>query len=132
MPGRLTLYTESDPSHVGGVVLKSGETLPADVVVLGVGAKPDTSLLSEAGTTLEKDGSVAVDERLKVKGAPKGKGEVYAIGDIATYPDGIEGGKPVRVERAYLSLSSRRRSELRLRRGQTGTSPATTADTSPA
>lgn len=117
----------SDKNQVGGVKLKSGETVEADVVVLGVGAKPNTELLEKAGVGLEKDGSVMVDEHLRVK---EGGGKVFAIGDIATYPDVIGGKNPIRVERASCPtphLLETRRLNLA---PQTGTSPATTPSTS--
>jgi len=62
-----------------GVRLKSGKTLPATVVVLGVGVRPATSFLQEA-LALEKDGSVLVDAYLQA--APG----VYVAGDSARFP----------------------------------------------
>ncbi|KAK0544780.1 Apoptosis-inducing factor 1 [Tilletia horrida] len=58
--------------------------LPAGVVVLGVGVRPATQYLkeSEGFPELLKDGSVAVDASLRVKGLS----DVYALGDIATAP----------------------------------------------
>ena len=64
------------------VELSSGEILSADLVVMGVGVRPATEYLEASGWELEKDGSVKVDELLRVPG----RSEVYAIGDIATYP----------------------------------------------
>jgi apoptosis-inducing factor 3 len=64
------------------VELATGETLSADVVIMGVGVRPATDYLKTSGWELEKDGSVKVDELLQVPG----HADVYAIGDIATYP----------------------------------------------
>jgi apoptosis-inducing factor 3 len=64
------------------VELSTGETLSADVVIMGVGVRPATDYLRASGWELEKDGSVKVDELLRVPG----HADVYAIGDIATYP----------------------------------------------
>ncbi|CAH7687906.1 hypothetical protein PPACK8108_LOCUS22770 [Phakopsora pachyrhizi] len=89
--------SETDSSRVGGVILKGGSVLKCDGVVLGVGAKPNTDLLSSAGIKLEKDSSVAVDEYLRVKDA-KAKNLVYAIGDIATFPDLLTDGSLTRIE----------------------------------
>ncbi len=69
---------------VGSVELKDGTSIPADFVILGVGVKPQTSFL-EGTLQLEKDGSVKVDEHLKIEQIAKGN--AYAIGDIATYKD---------------------------------------------
>ena len=69
----------SDNGHVASVQLKAGKTLPADVVVLGVGVRPATDFLKDA-FTLEKDGGLTVNEFLQA--APS----VYAAGDIARFP----------------------------------------------
>jgi NADPH-dependent 2,4-dienoyl-CoA reductase/sulfur reductase-like enzyme len=74
---------------VGAVILDSGERLPADMVVAGLGVKPATSYLR--GVQLEKDGSVKVDRTMKVMDG------LYAAGDITTFP--LHGtGEPARVE----------------------------------
>ncbi|KAI0297246.1 flavoprotein [Multifurca ochricompacta] len=64
------------------VELATGETLSADLVIMGVGVRPATDYLKASGWELEKDGSVKVDELLRVTD----RVGVYAIGDIATYP----------------------------------------------
>ncbi|KAK5945686.1 Apoptosis-inducing factor 1 [Knufia obscura] len=84
-------------SSVGGIKLKDGTVLEADLVILGVGVKPGTEYLKDNDSVqLEKDGSLSVDENFAVKGLQ----DVYAIGDIATYPYHGPGGngKPVRIE----------------------------------
>ncbi|KAF4548070.1 Pyridine nucleotide-disulfide oxidoreductase-like protein 15 [Elsinoe fawcettii] len=89
--------SKSDSSKVGAVHLKDGTTLEADLVVEGVGVRPSTDYLSESKEVkLEKDGSLSVDEHFSVPGQK----DVYAIGDIATYPyyGPTGGGKPVRIE----------------------------------
>jgi 3-phenylpropionate/trans-cinnamate dioxygenase ferredoxin reductase subunit len=58
-----------------GVVV-DGETLPADLVLVGVGASPNTALAEEAG--LDILNGVLTDEALRTS-AP----DVYAAGDIA-------------------------------------------------
>ncbi|OJA09005.1 hypothetical protein AZE42_11543 [Rhizopogon vesiculosus] len=73
--------SDSNSSLAVGVVV-NGQTLPADFVVMGVGVTPATEFLKQSGFQLEKDGGVKVDEYLKVQGHDN----VYAIGDIAWYP----------------------------------------------
>ena len=58
-----------------GVVV-DGETLPADLVLVGVGASPNTALAEEAG--LDILNGVLTDEALRTSAA-----DVYAAGDIA-------------------------------------------------
>lgn len=75
--------SESDPSNVGAVYLKDGTKLDADLVILGVGVAPATAFLRDnKDIELEKDGSIKTDENFAVNGLK----DVYAIGDIATYP----------------------------------------------
>jgi hypothetical protein len=42
------------------VVLKGGKRLPADVVILGLGVRPDTALARAAGLTLNARGAIVV------------------------------------------------------------------------
>lgn len=87
----------ADPSLVGSVVLKDGTKLDADLVILGVGVTPATEYLkTNSVVRLEDDGSLKTDESFSVVGLK----DVYAIGDIATYPYHGPGGegKYVRIE----------------------------------
>lgn len=92
----------SDPSVASGVVLKDGTVLEADVVILGVGVKPATEFLKGSGIKLEKDGGILVDEYLKVPGFDG----IYAIGDIAIYPQ-TENRTPKRIEHWNVSPLTR-------------------------
>jgi len=74
----------------GAVTLDDGSLLPADLVVLGVGVKPRVRLAAEAG--LAVDDGVVVGPRLETA-APG----VFAVGDIARYPD-HRAGALMRVE----------------------------------
>ena len=60
----------------GAVALADGSELPADVVVVGVGVRPETGWLASSG--LELDRGVVVDEHLRAS-APG----VVAVGDVA-------------------------------------------------
>lgn len=81
-----------EPDGVTGVRLKSGEELPADVVLVAVGAAPRVDLAHAAGLELSDDGGVCADAGLRTA-AP----DVYAIGDIAAHFH-PRYGKRVRVE----------------------------------
>lgn len=81
-----------DTRHGTRVVrLDDGGELPADVVVVGVGAAPRTELAERAGLELA-EGGVAVDAALRAS-AP----DVYAVGDIAAH-DHPRYARRVRVE----------------------------------
>ncbi|GAA6014260.1 hypothetical protein JCM11491_005018 [Sporobolomyces phaffii] len=94
LPAELSHFSAgSDSSKVGFVHLKNGEKLPADLVILGVGVKPATQLLKDAGLELEKNQTVKTDGVLEVEQL-KGKhahARVFALGDIATYKDELVG-----------------------------------------
>ena len=83
LPAELSHFeaSDKDKKSVGSVVLKSGDKIPADVVLLGAGVKPVTDYAQNIpGIQLDdKDKSIIVDEQLRLKGI--GKKNVYAIGD---------------------------------------------------
>ncbi|KAI1846992.1 hypothetical protein JX265_006811 [Neoarthrinium moseri] len=97
----------TDPSKVGSVLLKDGTKLEADLVILGVGVSPSTEYLRQNSVVrLEDDGSLKTDENMSVVGLK----DVYAIGDIASFPYHGPGGegKYVRIEHWNVAQQSGR------------------------
>jgi NADPH-dependent 2,4-dienoyl-CoA reductase/sulfur reductase-like enzyme len=72
------------------VLMSDGGELSADMLVLGIGVRPNVSLARQAG--IEVDDGVLVDSRLQTR--TRG---IFAAGDIARYPDETHGGS-LRVE----------------------------------
>lgn len=78
----------------GEVVLDDGTTIPADLVVVGIGVTPRIDLAEQAG--LEVDAGILVDERLRTSDP-----HIWAAGDAARYPDPRVGR--VRIEHWVLA-----------------------------
>jgi NADPH-dependent 2,4-dienoyl-CoA reductase/sulfur reductase-like enzyme/rhodanese-related sulfurtransferase len=80
-------------SRLGKLVVKlsSGKELRVDLVILGVGVRPDSSLASEAGLELGERGGIKVDKFLQTSDP-----HIYALGDAIEFPHPIL-GKPMSI-----------------------------------
>lgn len=77
--------------RVTGVVLASGETIAADMVIVGVGIIPSVQPLIDAGA--EGSNGVLVDAQCRTS-----LSDVYAIGDCAAHPNEYADGDIIRIE----------------------------------
>ncbi|MEU7030213.1 NAD(P)/FAD-dependent oxidoreductase [Streptomyces sp. NPDC014779] len=77
------LLTGARVAHLapGEVRLSDGRVLPADAVVVGIGARPATDWLTGSGAALDPGGALTADDRLRTS-LP----DVYAVGDCASFP----------------------------------------------
>ncbi|PDO09960.1 MAG: CoA-disulfide reductase [Candidatus Reconcilbacillus cellulovorans] len=85
---RLVLGDGLEAVRESEVVLRSGRTLPADLVVLAAGVRPDTDFLRDSGIALGERGHILVDEDMRTN-VP----DVYAVGDAVETFDAVHGGK---------------------------------------
>jgi rhodanese-related sulfurtransferase len=70
------------------VCLKSGTIIAADMVILSIGVRPETSLAKAAGLKIGETGGIWVDEYLETSAK-----DVYAVGDAIEFPHPLT-GKP--------------------------------------
>ena len=87
---RVSGLVEGDSGVVAGVALESGEVVPADVVLVGIGVAPSTEWLADSGLTV-RDGVVC--DRTLNAGVPG----VYAAGDVCRWHNDLY-DREMRVE----------------------------------
>ena len=73
-----TVETIAGNGHVRSVQLNDGSALPADMVVLGTGAKANTALAEAAGLRIGLTGGIAVDRTMQTSDP-----SIFACGDCA-------------------------------------------------
>ncbi|MFD2415679.1 NAD(P)/FAD-dependent oxidoreductase [Amycolatopsis pigmentata] len=88
--GRRVVRTDSSGGSVT-VSLDDGSVLTADVLLVAIGAVPETGWLKDSGIPIE--GGVSCDETLAVRGVSG----VVAAGDVVRWPHPLFGGRPVQI-----------------------------------
>lgn len=79
--------TAFEPAGDGVTVrLKSGKTLAAQLVVLGVGVRPENKLATDAGLEVGPRGGIRVNEHLQTSDP-----DIYAVGDAVEIRDFVTG-----------------------------------------
>ncbi|MFE6891033.1 FAD-dependent oxidoreductase [Streptomyces sp. NPDC057694] len=81
----VTEIRTGDDGRVRAVVTRDAE-FPADVVVLGIGVRPETTLARAAGLPLGEHGGLLTDLAMRVRG-PEAGGVVWAGGDCVEVLD---------------------------------------------
>ncbi len=78
-------------ARVMSVELATGETLPADMVIVGIGIIPSVEPLLAAGA--QGGNGVLVDQQCRTS-----LSDVFALGDCAAHANGFAEGNPIRLE----------------------------------
>ncbi|MBI4659089.1 MAG: pyridine nucleotide-disulfide oxidoreductase family protein [Verrucomicrobia bacterium] len=76
--------TPTEPTRASIVVLKSGQRLPADSVILGLGVKPEVGLARAAGLEIGERGGIRVNEHLQTSDP-----QIWAVGDAIEVRDAV-------------------------------------------
>lgn len=87
----VTAFQPGEDGAVGGVTLDDGQSLPADLVIVGVGGVACEGLGAAAGLTC--DGGVVVDDTARTSDP-----DIYALGDMTRRPVPVHDGRVVRLE----------------------------------
>jgi NADPH-dependent 2,4-dienoyl-CoA reductase/sulfur reductase-like enzyme len=72
------------------VVAESGARLPADLVILAIGVRPETALAKAAGLPLGPRGGIVVDTQMRTPDP-----HIWAVGDAVEVPDVLTGQETV-------------------------------------
>lgn len=81
---------------INAVRTNGGPSIPADLVIAGIGIVPNTELAASAG--LDVDNGIVVDARCRTADP-----NIYAVGDCTSHPNGIY-GRRIRLESVYNAL----------------------------
>ncbi len=86
--GRGVESVEEKDGAAAAVVLADRTRLPADLVLLGVGVRPNVNLATAAGLRLGASGGIATDDRMRTSDP-----DIYAVGDAAESVFGVTGAR---------------------------------------
>lgn len=75
-------------SQVERVILENGETLDTDIVIMGIGVRPEVWLAKEAGLAVGSTGGILVDDCMRTSDP-----FIYAAGDAVEVKDFVTGEK---------------------------------------
>jgi len=106
---------EAADGLVNVVILENGQRVPADIVLLSIGVRPNTGLASAAGLTIGKSGGIAVDACQRTSDP-----DIYAVGDACEVVHGVT-NQHLRIPLAGLA---NRQGRLAGEYAATGSAPA--------
>lgn len=80
------VHALSHASQYSMVQLNSGKQIPTDMIVLGIGVRPEVELAKKSGLELGERGGIKVDKTLKTSNP-----DIYAVGDAIEVTDYMNG-----------------------------------------
>jgi 3-phenylpropionate/trans-cinnamate dioxygenase ferredoxin reductase subunit len=86
----------SGNGQVDGVLLDNGETVPVDIVVIGIGIVPNVELAADCG--LDVSNGIVVDDHCRTSDP-----NIYSIGDCTWHPNAVL-GFDLRLESVHNAL----------------------------
>ncbi len=89
------------------VVLTSGETIPADLVVAAIGVRPETTLAQAAGLAVGARGGILVDDQLRTSDPA-----ILAVGDAVEKVDAVDGSATLVPLANTANLQGRRAADV--------------------
>jgi NADPH-dependent 2,4-dienoyl-CoA reductase/sulfur reductase-like enzyme/rhodanese-related sulfurtransferase len=81
----LRLGVSATKINSNSVTLSDGNEIPAEIVILAIGVRPDTNLAKSAGLTIGARGGIQVDENNLTSDK-----NIYALGDAAEKRDALD------------------------------------------
>lgn len=78
----------AEDGRASAVELDDGTSIDTDLVILGIGVRPNTKLAREAGLDIGASGGIATNDYLQTSDP-----DIYAVGDAAEYPYAPTGGR---------------------------------------
>lgn len=83
---------EAGNALVHAVETETGRVIPADIVLLSIGVRPNIKLAQDAGLMIGTSGAIAVDAMQRTTHDP----DIYAVGDASEVIHGVT-GQPTRI-----------------------------------
>lgn len=110
----LKSFRADNSGLVTAVETETGRVLPADVVMLSIGVRPNVKLAQDAGLTIGASGAIAVDSAQRTNDP-----EIYAVGDASEVVHGVT-AQPTRIP---LAGPANRQGRLAGEHAATGSAP---------
>ena len=117
--GRGLAAIESSGGAVTGVTLTDGTRLPAELVMMGIGVRPNVDLAAQVGLTIGASGGIATDGAMRTSDP-----DIYAVSDAAEYCFGPTGER-MRVPLAGIANCTGRLAGEHAAGGSSHRAPAT-------